>query len=99
MVLPVPEQNFETGMAWEILAFLNIDADCHLIRRELFHKLDLKVEAVRSKIGLANGTTSVENTFFTDLMVSRIGDADGAYHLKSIVGKRALLNVSPSAPC
>ena len=100
-VLPVHVRNPETGSAREVLAFLDGGADCHIIRKELYEELGLKGQAVLSKIGLANGTMSVENTFITDLLVSGIGGsaATGAYHLKSVVVKGALADVSDSAPC
>ena len=82
------------------MTFFDGGADCHLVRMELFEELGLKGETVQSKIGLANGTTSVENTFGTDLMVSGIGNAAaaGAYLLKSIVVKRELADVSANVP-
>ena len=97
-VLPVRVKNGETSMEKEILAFLDGGADCHLIRKELFEELGLKGEAVQSRIGLANGSTSVENTFTTDLLLSGLDDVE-FYELSSAIVTETLADVSASAPC
>ena len=97
-VLPVRAKNGETSMEKEILAFLDGGADCHLIRKKLFEELGLKGEAVQSRIGLANGSTSVENTFTTDLFVSGL-DGVEFYELLSTIVTETLADISASAPC
>ena len=85
-------------MEKEILAFLDGGADCHLIRKELFKELGLKGEAIQSRIGLANGSTSVKNTFTTGLLVSGL-DGVEFYELSSAIVTGTLADVSASAPC
>ena len=82
------------------MAFLDGGADCHLIRRDLHDELGLIGDPVKSKIGLADGTTAVEETYVTNLLVRGLGDAAaaGTYKLTSVIVKEELADVGTSAP-
>jgi len=51
---------------------------------------------VQSRISLANGTTSVESTFVTDLLVGGLFGTD-LYKLTSVIVQEALADVGDSA--
>ena len=80
-----------------VLAFLDGGADCHLVTRQLFDELGLKGQEVKSKIGLANGSISIEDTHMTDLLVRGL-DGSESYKLTSVIVKEVLADVSSSAP-
>ena len=87
--------NEQSGHARKVLAFLDGGADCHLIRRDLYDELGLKEDPVKTKIGLADGTTAVEETYVTNLLVRGLGDAAaaGTFELTSVIVKEELADV------
>ena len=99
-VLPVEVVNEQSGYARKVLAFLDGGADCNLIRRDFYDKLGLKGDPVKSKIGLADGTSAVEETYVTHLLVRGLGDAAaaGTYELTSVIVREELADVGTSAP-
>jgi len=56
---------------------------------------------VQSRIRLADGAVSVEDTYITNLYARGINDVSiaGPYKLMSITVKKTLADVSASAPC
>ena len=99
-VFPVEVVNEQSGHARKVLAFLDGGADCHLIRCNLYDELGLIGDPVKSKIGLADGTSTVEETYDTNLLVRGLGNAEAAgnYELTSVIVKEELADVGTSAP-
>ena len=92
--------NEQSGHARKVLAFLDGGANCHLIKRDLYDELGQKKDPVKSKIGLADGTSAVDETYVTSLLVRGLGDAAAAckYELTSVIVKEELADVGTSAP-
>ena len=99
-VLPVEVVNEQSGHARKVLSFLDGGVDCHLIRRDLYDNLGLIGDPVKSKIGLTDGTSDVEETYVTNLLVRGLGNAAaaGTYELTSVIVKEELADVGTSAP-